>query len=63
MTDTSGTMVIRYSPEKIIGPVGLGVLMTALSVWVTLPTGAPIFVRLVGGYFGTIPRLCENAKN
>lgn len=54
MTDTSRTLTIESSPGQQFRLVGLGVLMTAVSVIVVFLPGVPTFGKLVGGYFGIV---------
>jgi len=55
--DASGVVEIENSPIRLIRLFGVGVLMTALSVFVAIPwlPGSPLVVLLQGvGYVGTI---------
>lgn len=60
-TDTSRTLEIEGSPSKLLGLVGIGVVMTAVSLAIALMPDqlAPeaLFGRdevLIGGWFGTL---------
>jgi hypothetical protein len=53
-TDTSRTLEIESSPAKLLRLVGIGVLMTAVAVTVTLLPDVPYIGRVVGGYFGIL---------
>lgn len=54
MADTSRTLVIERSPAKLLVLVGIGVLITAVSMTIALLPGTLTYRKILAGYFGTV---------
>jgi hypothetical protein len=54
MADTSRTLIIESSPAKLLVLVGIGVLMTAVSITVALLPGTLTYRKILAGYFGPV---------